>query len=278
MKIGIIGVGFIGGTSAKVLGTIHEVFLYDKYKESYNNPNNLRNTEIVFICVPTPMKPSGEIDCSAIYDSLNTLSSVTQEGLKPLVVIRSTIVPGTIDKLKKQYSFKFVFNPEFLREKKALSDMLKIKRIVIGADNKEDYKKVLAVYYPIFSDVKYIFVNPKTAEMIKYCANAMLAGQISLANEFYQICKAMEIDYDQVKEAILLDERIGKNLDVPGPDMDFGFGGKCFPKDLKALTYQAREHGYSPYLLEEIWRLNERIRKNKDWLNIIGATSKKSYR
>ena len=75
----------------------------------------------------------------------------------------------------------------------------------------------------------------------------------------------------------MLDDRIGKNLQVPGPDGDFGFGGKCFPKDLNALIYLARENMYRPYLLEEIWRLNEKLRKNKDWLEIEGATTTKNF-
>lgn len=109
--------------------------------------------------------------------------------------------------------------------------------------------------------------------MIKYSANVFLTGQVALANEIYQVCHSLGVDYDTVKEAILLDDRIGTNIDVPGPDGDFGFGGKCFPKDLNALIYLARENMYRPYLLEEIWRLNERVRKNKDWLNIEGAVS-----
>lgn len=83
----------------------------------------------------------------------------------------------------------------------------------------------------------------------------------------------MGVDYETVKETILLDKRIGRNIDVPGHDGDFGFGGKCFPKDLRALIYRAREHYYDPYLLQEVWRLNEKVRKNRDWLGIPGATT-----
>jgi len=272
MKIGIIGMGFVGGTTAKVLEKVHEILPYDKYKEPYTNPEKLKQAEIVFICVPTPMKSSGEIDYSPIYDSLEILKKVTNENNRPLVVIRSTAVSGTTDKLEEIYPFKFVFNPEFLREKNALTDMLNVDRIVIGANNNEDYEKVEAVYKPIFPNIKYIKVDRKTAEMIKYAANVMLTGQIALANEIYQICKATGIDYDSVKEAILLDKRIARNIDVPGHDGEFGFGGKCFPKDLNALIYLARENLYRPYLFEEVWRLNEKVRKNKDWLDIPGAT------
>tara|TARA_Y100000310_G_scaffold316318_1_gene367871 strand:+ start:6662 stop:7513 length:852 start_codon:yes stop_codon:yes gene_type:complete len=276
MKIGMIGMGFVGGTTSKIFETKHEVFCYDKYKEPYTNPEVLKNSEVIFICVPTPMKPSGEIDYSAIYDALEILDKIFKNSLnKPTIVIRSTIVPGTTEKLAKQYDFNFVFNPEFLREKFAVEDFIETNRIVIGTTNAEDYKKVRKIYNEIFpeSKVKYLLVSPKTAEMIKYSSNVMLASQIGLANEIYQICEKIGVEYNEIKDAISLDPRIAKNINVPGPDNDFGFGGKCFPKDLNALIYLARESGYRPHLLEEVWRLNERVRKNKDWNNIPGATS-----
>lgn len=281
MKVGIIGIGMVGGATKELLNPFHEIFSYDKYKEPYNSDENIKklaeNSEAVFICVPTPMKPSGEIDYSPIRDSLDLLQEkVTESGRNScelIVIIRSTAVSGSTDKFAKSYPFRFVFNPEFLRENHALEDMKNTSRIILGAESEEDYKKVEEVYKPIFPDAKYIFVNRKTAEMIKYAANVTLTGQVAIANEIYKICKSLGIDYDLVRETILLDERIGTNTKVPGPDGDLGFGGKCFPKDLNALIYLARENLYRPYLLEEIWRLNERIRKNKDWLNIDGATS-----
>lgn len=285
MKIGLIGIGIVGGATKQVLQKAHEIFPYDKYKEPFNSEKHVNDlaefAEVVFICVPTPMKPSGEIDYSAIHNSLNLLDEKTKEKARNqneiVVVIRSTAVSGSTDNFAKQYPFQFSFNPEFLREKHALEDMESQSRVIIGANSAETYLKIEALYKPILPDAKYISVDIKTAEMIKYCANVMLTGQVALANEIYQICKKVGVDYDSVKRAVLLDERIGKHIDVPGPDGDLGFGGKCFPKDLNALIYLARESMYRPYLLEEIWRLNERVRKDKDWLNIDGATSEKNY-
>ena len=281
MNIGIVGVGIVGEATKKVFEGFHKVFPYDKYKTPYNSEDNINNlaekSEAVFICVPTPMKPSGEIDYSAIYNSLELLTEKTKAKKRNLedilVVIHSTAVSGSTDKFAENYPFRFVFNPEFLREKHYLEDMENTDRIVIGASSEEDYEKVVEIYKPIFPNAKYLYNDRKTAEMIKYAANVMLAGQIALANEIYQICTSVGVNYDSVKKAILLDERIARNIDVPGHDGDFGFGGKCFPKDLNALIYLARENMYRPYLLEEIWRLNEKVRKNKDWLNIPGATS-----
>lgn len=279
MKLGFIGMGFVGGTTAKALEKVHEIFPYDKYKKEYQNKEILKEAETIFICVPTPPKLRGEIDLSAIYDSVKILSEITKDNkTKPLVVIRSTVIPGTTNKLEEEYPFNFVSNPEFLRQKHALDDMLNTNRIIIGANREKDYKKVESIYKPVFPDASYICVDRKTAEMIKYASNAMLVGQIALANEIYQICDASGVNYNDVKTTLLMDNRIARNIDVPGPDGDFGFGGKCFPKDLNALIYLAREHTYRSYLFEEIWRLNEKVRKNKDWLKIPRATSENNYK
>jgi UDPglucose 6-dehydrogenase len=281
MNIGMIGMGFVGGTTAKIFSKAHKIFPYDKYKESYCSKKNIeelaKNSETVFVCVPTPMKLSGEMDYSAIYDSLDFLVEEAKNKERDLenllIVVRSTAVSGTTDKLAEKYPFHFAFNPEFLREKHALEDMENTNRIVIGANNQNDYEKVEEIYKQLFSEAKYIHCSVKEAEMVKYMANVLLTLQIAGANELYQICRATGIDYNKIKEIVLFDDRIGRNIDVPGNDGDLGFGGKCFPKDLRALTYLSRENGYEPYLLEEAWRLNERVRKNKDWLNIPGATS-----
>jgi len=241
MKIGIIGMGFVGGATAKVLRPFHEIIPYDKYKKEYQDVEKLSEPDVVFICVPTPMKLSGEIDYSSIHDSLRTLSKVTKDRNRPLVVIRSTAVSGTTDTLEKKYPFNFVFNPEFLREKYALEDMKNTNRIIIGAVRREDYEKVVKIYKPIFPKAKYIYVDRKTAEMIKYASNSMLAGQIALANEIYCICKTLKINFDIVKKTLLMDPRIARNIDVPGPDSEFGFGGKCLPKDLNALVYLSKK-------------------------------------
>lgn len=274
MKIGIIGMGFVGGTTAKVLSKYHEILPYDKYKKEYQSPEVLRESEVTFICVPTPMKKSGEIDSSAIYHSMGVLEGVVGD-IKPLVVIRSTAVSGTTDELAEKYpAFHFAFNPEFLREKHALEDMLNTNHILIGAENIEDYQKVEQIYKPIFPNAEYIQKTRREIEMVKYASNVMLSSQIAIANEIYQICNTFGIDYSSIKDVILKDHRIGTNIQVPGPDGQLGFGGKCFPKDLNALIHLSKKKGYDPRLLKEVWRLNKRVRKDEDWLRIPGATSK----
>lgn len=277
----MIGMGFVGGTTAKVLETVHKIFPYDRYKEPYTENCRIdeiaKNCEVVFICVPTPMKPSGEIDYDPIRFSLDLLYSavkkIEKDPKKIFVVVRSTAVSGTTDAFSKDYPFRFMFNPEFLREKHALEDMKNTERIVVGVEDEESAQKIKEVYELIFPNARFIVTNRRTAEMIKYAANAALAAQIMIANEIYKICEALDIDYEIVKNTIQLDNRIGKNFDVPGPDGDFGFGGKCFPKDLNALIYLARENHVRPYFFEEVWRSNLEVRRNKDWLDIAGAIS-----
>ena len=281
MKIGIIGYGFVGGTTGEILSKAHEIFPYDKYKKPFNEAECLhdlaKNSELCFICVPTPMKRSGGIDYSPIRNSIDTLLEATKAADRNpkdiLVTIRSTAVSGTTDSLAKAYPFKFAFNPEFLREKHALEDMANTNRVVIGANDPESAEKLKSVYMPLFPEAKYIVVDTKTAEMVKYAANVLLTMQISAANELYGICKATGVDFNTVKDTVLLDPRIGRPIDVPGPDGDFGFGSKCFPKDLNALIHLAREHGYRPNFFEAAWDLNLKVRKKRDWESIPGAVS-----
>lgn len=255
MKIGIIGMGVVGNATAKVLGKAHEIIPYDKYKEPYKDTIKLKETNAVFICVPTPMKTNGQVDNSAIIDSFHVLDNIKYRGL---VIIRSTSVSGTIDNLKEDLPFSCAVNPEFLRQEHALKDMMNTNKIIIGADREKDYKLIKKIYKPVFPKVRYIKTTIKEAEMIKYASNVVLTGQIAVANEIYQICKKLNINYNKIKDAVLLDHRVGRNIDVPGPDGKLGFGGACFPKDLNALIYLSCEEGYKPYLLEEIWRSNRR--------------------
>lgn len=274
MKIGIVGMGFVGGATMEVLKEKHVILPYDKYKTKYSDPQILKEAEMIFICVPTPAEISGKIDISIVEEALGSISKLNKNNnKKPIIVIRSTVVPGTIDELEEKYPFDLISNPEFLRERHALEDMRNTDRIVIGANKKEIGEKLVKVYKLIFPNANYINVDSKTAEMIKYSSNVILAGQITLANEIFQICKTFNIDYRKIKDTLLLDERVARNIDVPGPDNDLGFGGKCFPKDLRALIYASRKKGYTPDLFEEVWRLNKRVRRNKDWLKIPGATS-----
>ncbi len=257
MRIGIMGLGYVGGTMKTVLEKAHELFCYDPMKDGYKDVNVLKFAEIIFLCVPTPMNGDRSEDLSYVYSACNTIKSLKTN---PIVCIKSTVKPGTSRKISSELNLRVCNNPEFLTEKDALNDMLNSNRIIIGGD-KEAIEKIKEVYLPLFPHATYKEMTSDESEMVKYAANAFLSAQVGFANEIYNICKALNIDYNAVKEAVLLDNRIGRHIDVPGPDGKLGFGGHCFPKDLNGLIYHSKESGYIPYLLEELWRFNKKQRK-----------------
>jgi len=277
MNIGIIGCGVVGTATAKGLSKAHNMFLYDKYKDEYNCDFDLMvsNCSVIFITVPTPMRISGEIDLSTIKTTVDDLAfhcnKDQTKNENPIIVIRSTAVSGTTEKLAKKYNmFHFAFNPEFLRDVSADDDFINSERIVIGTDNDFVFNVLNRVYteakakWPV--DPPILKTSIRTAEIIKYASNVMLASQVVVANEIYKICELFSVNYKEVTEVLSYDERIGTHIQVPGPDGDMGMGGKCFPKDINALIYLAKEQGHHSYLLEEIWRTNLRYRKNIDWI------------
>lgn len=279
----MVGYGVVGSATGTVLGQIHDIIPYDRYKSGLQDTLGrlASEAEVTFICVPTPMRANGSMDYSAIRASLESLlHEVMKCGRDPeslIAVVRSTAVSGTTDYFAQHFPFRFAFSPEFLREKHAETDMRSTSRVIIGANRKDVHTALVALYQAVFPEAHYICVDIKTAEMIKYAANIALAGQIAIANELCRICAALDIDYAQVKTAIQLDERIGRNMDVPGHDGKLGFGGKCFPKDLRGLIALARDNHLEPNLLNEIWRSNLDVRKEQDWLEICGATTENNF-
>jgi UDPglucose 6-dehydrogenase len=274
--------GFVGGTTAKVFETKHKIFPYDRYKEPYNTQSHMadlaRNADIAFLCVPTPMKKSGDIDVEPMHHSLRLLTESAEIAGRPqkdlLVTVRSTAVSGTTDYFAEKYQqFRFAFNPEFLREKHALEDMLRTEIATLGVEDARSREQLEKLYRERFPEVKFRVYDRKTAEMIKYARNAALAAQVMIFNDIFRICRALKIDYESVRESMTDDSRIGTNTQVPGHDGQFGFGGKCFPKDLSALVYLARQNHVDPHVLAEAIRSNLEVRKIKDWLEIPGAVS-----
>lgn len=283
MKIGIIGMGFVGTALSKMLEKAHEIIGYDKYKTGYMPIENVASCNMIFIAVPTPMQKSGKINLCSIYNSIDLLNKyIDNPHQRRLIIIRSTAVSGTTDKLAIQYSqFDFAFVPEFLREKTANEDAINTNRIIIGAESHKVHNIIKQVFIEAGHNeekCKYVFVNRKTAEAIKYSSNIYLASKITFANELYNICNTIGVNYQEVIDAICLDPRIGWNYGwkVPGEDGKKGFSGRCFPKDLNAFIYLSKEHGYRPYFLEEIWRSNLSFRGVEDWLEIEGVTGEKN--
>ena len=219
------------------------------------------------------MKKSGECDLSIVNKALNEIYECTTSLNKNqyIVVIKSTIPPGTTSKLNLEFpNISIVFNPEFLTEANSVNDYLEQNRIIIGGDRPAS-SKVKMIFSKAFPRIPIIKTSSTIAETIKYVTNTFLAMKVSYANEVYQICQELNIDYDKVIEYSRYDDRLGNShWSVPGPDGDFGFGGHCFPKDLAAFEFIAKEMGIDTIMLTAALDKNKKVRKNLDWVKQIG--------
>ncbi|ASJ15233.1 UDP-glucose dehydrogenase family protein [Thermococcus radiotolerans] len=295
MKISIVGSGYVGlvtGMGFVKLG--NEVIFVDVderkieminnaeppiYEEGlgklmkdfngrYHATNDYReailNSEVTFICVGTPSREDGSIDLTYVKQAAEEIGKVLKEkDSYHVVVVKSTVLPGTTEEVVKpileEHSDKKAFkdfglamNPEFLREGVALRDFLNPDRIVIGVQDERTREILEELYQPI--DAPKLFTDIKTAEMIKYASNAFLATKISFANEIGNICKKLGIDSWKVFEGVGLDHRISPHFFRTG----IGWGGSCFPKDVKALINKAEEISEEPVILKAVVEVNER--------------------
>lgn len=295
MRVTIIGAGYVGlVTGAGLAKHGNDVILVDVdehrvamlnqakapfYEEGLESllqnsaGRNLRATsdieeavigaDVIFLCVQTSCQGNGMIDLTHIEQAAMAIGKAFKgrDG-HPLIVVKSTVVPGTTEKVvsplldgnsgnRPGRDFGLAVNPEFLREGRAVEDILYPNRVVIGELNKESGDTLSELYRDF--DAPILRVDLKTAEMIKYASNAFLATKISFINEIGNICKRLGIDVYQVAEGMGLDPRISPHFLNAG----IGFGGSCLPKDVRALAGAAKELGYQPSLLESIIKVNE---------------------
>jgi UDPglucose 6-dehydrogenase len=285
VNIGVVGNGFVG--SALVSGfSLHvdDILIYDRdsKRSTHSLEQIVRDCSVIFVSVPTPMFESGECDLSIVYSAVSDYHSIrnsleqSERISNQVIVIRSTIVPGTMEKLSEKYpDVKFVFNPEFLTERRARLDFINASRIVLGGNDEEALSTVERIYRIRFPYIPIVKTDFSTAQLIKYMANCFFATKVSFMNEMYQVCTASGGDWDTAVKGLMLDGRIGNShIDVPGHDGDLGFGGKCFPKDINAMIKRCEELGVEPSVLKGVWNKNKQVRKNLDWYDIPGAVTK----
>ncbi|MBI2012194.1 UDP-glucose/GDP-mannose dehydrogenase family protein [Candidatus Daviesbacteria bacterium] len=272
-KIGIIGYGIVGQALANGFKG-DEIYFYDKFKDSDFLDEVVKKSEFIFITLPTPMfDDESGIDLSIIDENISKIAPLAANSDK-IVVIKSTVVPGTTASYEKKYpKTHFAFNPEFLREATYMEDFMNPDRTIIGASNDLVSRRLVVLYKSRFPQIPIFQTDPTSAEMVKYMANAYLSMKVIFANQMQKLCEALGIKYEEVKKLVVADKRIeDTHLDVTTVG---GFGGKCFPKDVTALLGFAKEKGVDLSLMEEVWRINKKIRKVKDWLEIPFATSVK---
>ncbi len=296
MKIAVIGTGYVGlvtGTCFAEVGVdvtcvdidekkienlkkgilpiyepgLEEMVLRNTTKNrlhfSTSLKDSIQNAEVVFIAVGTPPDEDGSADLKYV---LGVASSIGEHMAHPLVVVTKSTVPVStaekvrkavqtqLDKRNSKLDFYVASNPEFLKEGAAIEDFMKPDRIVVGTDRTEAEEIMRKLYKPfLMNGHPIIFMDIPSAEMTKYAANAMLATKISFMNDVANLCEIMGADVNMVRKGIGSDGRIGPKFIYPG----VGYGGSCFPKDVKALIKTAKEHKYDMRILNAVENVNE---------------------
>lgn len=269
-NIGICGCGFVGSAIASGFSLKVNVKIYDKYK-TFDTLEELCNQDIIFLCLPTPMRKSdGKPEMSFIYSAVEDIKIKLDDKSyldKKILCIKSTVLPGTNRTLQEKYPmFDFISNPEFLTARSARLDFINSARIIIGGQNEEAKRDMEELYRSINGHTTIYKCTWEEAEFVKYMANCFFALKVSYLNEVYEICQTKGYDFELLKKMWLSDGRIGNSHhEVPGHDGKLGFGGTCFPKDLSAIIEWSITENMPIETLLAAQSINNRVRKNKDW-------------
>jgi len=237
------------------------MYIYDiDPSKCLNDLESVHNCDFVFVCVPTPMYDDGSQDLSYVDSAFENASD------GPLYILKSTVLPGTTEKLSKQYpKFKIIFSPEFLTERTAKLDMLTQSRIILGGEASLT-EKAKTIFNHRFKNKNIIQTDSKTAELIKYMNNTFFATKVSIMNEFKLLCDKIGADWEDALKGFVSDGRIGdSHLNVPGHDGKIGYGGTCFPKDVNALLSFSKKHNIELNTIAGGWHTNLKVRPEKDW-------------
>ena len=279
MKIGIIGQGFVGNAVYQKFKNYFNILTYDLQARLCNSSYDdiFYKCDTIFVCLPTPMNKDGSCHLGIVETELRDLNekckfeSTESNVISKTIIIKSTVPPGTTKSWNKKFNkLDIIFNPEFLTEANAVKDYENQTRIILGGPRKTT-TKLKPLFSKAFPKAHIIKTDSTYAEMVKYVTNAFLATKVSFANEMYEICQGLDIDYDKIIEYAQHDERLGKShWAVPGPDGDFGYGGHCFPKDVKALIEVAKNINVFPVVLEATDSKNFYVRTDKDWEKMEG--------
>jgi UDPglucose 6-dehydrogenase len=296
MKIAVVGTGYVGlvtGTCFAESGVTVTCIDHDKDKIKQMNDGSvpiyepglesmirrnvekkrlffssvlkegIKDSEVIFIAVGTPPGEDGSADLKHVMQVAREIGAAIND--YTVIVTKSTVPVGTSEKIRKEIrheletrgcdvSFDMASNPEFLKEGAAVEDFLKPERIVIGTDNKKTEEIMKRLYLPfVLNNHPILFMDIASAEITKYAANAMLATRISFINEIANLCDILGADINHVRKGIGSDSRIGSKFMYPGT----GYGGSCFPKDVKAILKTAHDHGYELNVIRAVEKANE---------------------
>tara|TARA_B100001287_G_C22636362_1_gene507779 strand:+ start:203 stop:1039 length:837 start_codon:yes stop_codon:yes gene_type:complete len=271
-KVGIIGLGFVGGSINRFFKDKVDVFNFDINGDCncLSLEEVIKKSEIIFICLPTPMMKNKDCDLTIIKTALKSVSKVNSQD--KTIVLKSTIPPGTCEKISKEFKLpNLVFNPEFLTEANAYNDFVNQDRIILGGSEK--HTSILKSYFQtFFPNSEIVETDYTTAELVKYVTNCFLAVKVSFANEIFDLTESLNINYQNLINIAMLDKRLGlSHWSVPGPDGKRGFGGSCFPKDMNALNQFYKNRGLKSFIIDSsVKRNEEKDRTEKDWKLLKG--------
>jgi UDPglucose 6-dehydrogenase len=257
--VGVVGLGVVGGTVARAFADVGvDVSGYDRYLE-IGSPQDLAGCSVVFLCVPTPSNDGDGHDLTEVWSAMREIEPHLQQGT--VVATKSTVPPGTSDALAEEFpQLEFVVAPEFLVATLPMETFTQPDRIVIGARSGEAATMVADLLTRVAPTAPVVVVSPTEAELVKLCANAMLAAKVAMANELFEVCRRFGVSWSRIQGVVGLDRRIGPDHLSVTPER--GFGGACLPKDLDGLIGSASRAGYVPTLLQELAEFNRRVRRS----------------
>ena len=297
--VGQVGYGFIGNAVVELFRPHCGVVVYDKAGyEGRTQPSEnvgfaqtiegvVAIAEVIFVAVPTPMKPSGECHTGIVESVLQEIQNAAIKVRRSLddfvVIIKSTVPPGFTRKMQDRYALRLLFSPEFLTEVSAVRDFKTTNRVLLGGEL-EDARVVFKYFEGVWPDrmpetfvdhpdgpVGIVHCSPEEAEMTKLATNVHLAARVMVSNELYLICQRLGVDYDSVKLLTQLDRRIGtSHMNVPGPDGHLGYGGHCFVKDTQSLSFisdqlEIAKPAFGQNIFRSLHERNLDIRADRNW-------------
>src|SRR4030042_2216149 len=263
-RVAVVGYGYVGKGVYNFFKDNLETVYFDPNVKGSASKEKINSCDLGVICVPTPMGKDGACDLSIIEETLEWLAT-------PLILIKSTIPPGTTEYLAKKTGKKICFSPEYMGEggyfvpywKYSHPRDMKYHNFQIIGGKKETASRIADFFVRVSGpDAKFFITDSTTAELVKYMENAFIATKVTFCNEFYNIARAFGVEYKELRELWLLDSRMGRMFSAVFPEKEKrGFEGKCIPKDINAIVKASEKEGYDPKFIKSVVDNNKRIRK-----------------
>jgi len=251
MKIGILGLGYVGSAVAHSHRNQELIIRDPKLGIDSATIEEIKQCNAIYVCVPTPMSEDGHCDSSYVEDVLHEIADY-----RNVIICKSTVPPGVYLKLQEQYP-NIVHAPEFLTAANAIQDYESSTWVLIGGNQQFSEQARDIIKVSTIEAKSYHLTNIATASLFKYMANAFMATKVTFMNDLYHLANAVGVNWNEIKQVAKNDPRLGtSHWDVPGPDGKFGYGGACFPKDVSAIIKHGADIGTPQQLLQAVESIN----------------------